>query len=155
MYESTIKDIEEYLRGVRASKRIDDFIESLGVKIEKPPQQDNGYDIQVAFSKSNDKYYLVCYKLNEANKKELPGKLVKGQYTFHGTLIDLCKKIEEGLGEIPYHRNPSEGLLGPGHAYVAYELYNLKDPRSYSINMYAKDLISQLYEDYINYLNKK
>lgn len=139
---------------------IDAFLRELGeregIVIEEIAQEDHqpsdSYSVRLMFSKLEDKYYLHSFIVGSVTENDFPGKLLKWQVTFgNRTLADVCIQLERGMASnmILYHRNPPEGLLGPGHVKASYELVpHLNDSNNETLLRGVFQLVEALYLSY-------
>lgn len=133
---------------------IDAFLETLdlsGFEGKQTTQQADEYDVRAMLSFLADRYYLNCFILGQVTENDLPGHLLRGQFTFQkATLAEICKKIEEtldGLG-ILYHRDVPVDI-GPGHVQVSYELLHPQnDSNSRLVIRDTRDMLRNLHEEH-------
>lgn len=139
--------LDAFLKELGKSKGID-----VEHTTEEGLKQTNQYSVRVMFSKLADKYYLHSFIMGSVTENDFPGQLLKGQVTFDNkTLADVCEMFEQSFNllEIYFHRDPPEGLLGPGHVKASYELVPpLNDPNSEMTLTRTVQLVQRVYSNY-------
>jgi len=139
-----------------------DLGERLGVDVnpstkEQSVKQPDTHSVIVrVHSLSEDgktEYYIHSYILGQVDVSDLKGQPVEGSIALQidgGTLQDVCAKIEQNLSlfDIRSHRDPPEGVLGPGHANASYELMNrLNDPQGRATYLNTMHMLKKINDD--------
>lgn len=134
---------------------IDDFLESLGLRVEKEPEKVNatqqGHDAKLIISFLEGEYYINCLISGQGLEKEVQGTAIRQHFIVtKTTLADVCGRVEKGLDkyEIAYHRSIPVPP-GPSHMHVYYELMpRLSDPNNTLLAADLVKMINQIISDY-------